>query len=59
MTQRQQDYYAETATTYDSMHVQPGDAHFIALEYIAALLHVVRAKSVLDVDLGPVAPSDS
>ena len=52
MTQRQQDYYAETASAYDSMHVRPGDAHFIALEYVAALLHVVRAKSVLDVGSG-------
>ena len=52
MTQRQQDYYAETASAYDSVHVQPGDEHFIALEYVAALLHVVRAKSVLDVGSG-------
>jgi ubiquinone/menaquinone biosynthesis C-methylase UbiE len=52
MKQRQQDYYAETASAYDSMHVQPGDEHFIALEYVAALLYVVRAKSVLDVGSG-------
>ena len=52
MTQRQQDYYAETASAYESMHVQPGDEHFIALEYVAALLHVVRARSVLDVGSG-------
>jgi ubiquinone/menaquinone biosynthesis C-methylase UbiE len=52
MTQRQQDYYANTASAYESMHVQPGDEHFIALEYVAALLHVVRAKSVLDVGSG-------
>lgn len=52
MTQRQQDYYAETASLYDSMHVQPGDEHFIALEYVSALLDVVRAKSVLDVGAG-------
>ncbi len=52
MTQRQQDYYAETASAYESMHVQAGDEHFIALEYAAALLHVVRAKSVLDVGSG-------
>jgi ubiquinone/menaquinone biosynthesis C-methylase UbiE len=52
MTQRQQDYYAETASAYESMHVQPGDEHFIALEYVAALLQVVRAKSVLDVGSG-------
>jgi ubiquinone/menaquinone biosynthesis C-methylase UbiE len=52
MTQRQRDYYAETASLYDSMHVQPGDEHFIALEYARALLDVVRAKSVLDVGSG-------
>ena len=52
MTQRQKDYYAETASAYDSMHVQPGGAHFIALEYVAALLHVVRAKSALDIGSG-------
>jgi hypothetical protein len=27
------------------MHIQPGDAHFVALEYAAALLHVVRAQA--------------
>jgi ubiquinone/menaquinone biosynthesis C-methylase UbiE len=52
MTQRQQDYYAETASAYESMHVQPGDEHFIALEYATALLQVVRARSVLDVGSG-------
>jgi ubiquinone/menaquinone biosynthesis C-methylase UbiE len=50
--QQQRDYYAQTAVLYDSMHVRPGDEHFVALEYIAALLHVVRAKSVLDVGSG-------
>ncbi len=52
MTQQQRDYYAASASAYESMHVQPGDEHFIALEYVAALLHVVRAKSVLDVGTG-------
>jgi ubiquinone/menaquinone biosynthesis C-methylase UbiE len=52
VTQQQRDYYAETASAYESMHVKPGDEHFIALEYLAALLHVVRAKSVLDVGTG-------
>ena len=52
MTQRQQNYYAETASVYDSMHVLPGDEHFIALEYATALLHVLRAKSVLDIGSG-------
>jgi SAM-dependent methyltransferase len=52
MTQQQRDYYTETAPLYESMHVQPGDEHFVALEYATALLDVVRAKSVLDVGSG-------
>jgi SAM-dependent methyltransferase len=52
VTQRQRDYYAKTASAYESMHVQPGDEHFVALEYVAALLEVVRAKTVLDVGSG-------
>jgi SAM-dependent methyltransferase len=52
MTQQQRDYYAETASEYDSMHVQPGDEHFVALEYVAGLLQVIRAQSVLDVGSG-------
>ena len=52
MTQQQRDYYAASASVYESMHVHPGDEHFIALEYVVALLHVVRAKSVLDVGTG-------
>ena len=52
MTQRQQDYYAETASVYESIHVQPGDEHCVALEYATALLQVVWAKSVLDVGAG-------
>jgi SAM-dependent methyltransferase len=52
MTQRQRDYYTETASVYESMHVRSGDAHFVALEYATALLRVVRAQSVLDVGSG-------
>ena len=52
MTQQQRDYYAQTAPAYDSMHVQPGDEHFVALEYVAGLLQVIRAESVLDVGSG-------
>lgn len=52
MEERQRDYYAGTALEYDSMHVRPGDEHFVALEYVASLLDVVRAKSVLDVGSG-------
>jgi ubiquinone/menaquinone biosynthesis C-methylase UbiE len=52
MTQSQQGYYTRTAAAYESMHVQPGDEHYIALEYATALLDVVRAKSVLDIGSG-------
>jgi SAM-dependent methyltransferase len=52
MSQWQRDYYTETATRYETMHVQPGDEHFVGLEYATALLNVVRAKSILDVGSG-------
>ena len=52
MTQLQRDYYTETAAAYNSVHLQPGDEHFVALEYATELLGVVRAKSVLDVGSG-------
>jgi ubiquinone/menaquinone biosynthesis C-methylase UbiE len=52
MTQRQEDYYADTASDYESMHVQPGGEHFVALEYVAALVGIVRARSVLDIGSG-------
>lgn len=37
MTPRQQGYCAEIAPADESMHVQPGNEHFIALEYVVAL----------------------
>ena len=52
MKQQQRDYYVRTSLQYDCMHLRPGDEHFVALEYAAALLHVVRAKTVLDVGSG-------
>jgi ubiquinone/menaquinone biosynthesis C-methylase UbiE len=50
--QLQQEYYERTAAAYEDMHVQPGDEHSIALEYIAQLSRVVDAGSVLDVGAG-------
>ena len=52
MKQQQRDYYAQTSLHYDSIHLRSGDEHFVGLEYVAALLHVVRAKTVLDVGSG-------
>jgi SAM-dependent methyltransferase len=51
-TRRQKEYYERTAEHYAEMHVSPGDEHFIALEYIIAMLSVIRAESVLDVGSG-------
>lgn len=48
---RQHDYYTTTAAEY-GVHVQPGDQHFIALEYMLGLMSVIRARSVLDVGAG-------
>ncbi len=50
--QLQRDYYERTAGQYDAAHVQPGDEHSIALDYIAQLARVVDATSVLDVGAG-------
>jgi SAM-dependent methyltransferase len=49
---RQRSYYAATASQYDDAHVTPGDEHYIALEYVAALMRLVGATSVLDVGSG-------
>lgn len=48
----QRSYYDQTALRYEDMHVNPGDEHYIALEYVLGLLTVVRASSVLDVGCG-------
>lgn len=52
MTQRQQRHCAESAAAYESVHIHLGDEYFVALEYVVALLHVVRAQTVLDVGSG-------
>jgi ubiquinone/menaquinone biosynthesis C-methylase UbiE len=45
-------YYAGTAGTYEDAHVTPGDAHFVALEYMLGLFTTFRVSSVLDVGSG-------
>jgi ubiquinone/menaquinone biosynthesis C-methylase UbiE len=46
------DYYQKTAAQYDRWHVQDGDQHFVALNYLAHLLKAIGARSVLDVGSG-------
>jgi ubiquinone/menaquinone biosynthesis C-methylase UbiE len=45
-------YYTRTAGTYEEAHFAPGDEHFVALEYVVALISALRARSVLDVGCG-------
>src|SRR5437763_1634927 len=50
--QVQRDFYASTAADYDSEMVRPGDEHFVALDYISALVDGFGYRSVLDVGSG-------
>jgi ubiquinone/menaquinone biosynthesis C-methylase UbiE len=50
--QIQSDYYTRTAARYESMHVNAGDEHYRALEYMSALLALHGVESVLDVGTG-------
>jgi ubiquinone/menaquinone biosynthesis C-methylase UbiE len=46
------DYYQKTAAQYDRWHVQEGDQHFVALNYLSHLMKAIGATSVLDVGTG-------
>ena len=48
----QRNYYAETATRYDQMHVLAGDEHSVSLSYVSAFLQRLGARSVLDLGCG-------
>ena len=48
----QRRYYAETASRYDAMHVDPGDEHSLALRFISGLVRQLNLQSVLDVGSG-------
>lgn len=50
--QVQRDFYAETASTYDREFVHAGDPHYVALEFISALVDGYGYRSVLDVGSG-------
>jgi ubiquinone/menaquinone biosynthesis C-methylase UbiE len=51
-TQLQRNYYAETATRYDEMHVSADDEHSVSLSYISAFLQRLGAHTFLDVGCG-------
>jgi SAM-dependent methyltransferase len=48
----QRQYYRETASDYNRMHVSDRDEHFFALSFLASALDYLEAKTVLDVGSG-------
>ena len=48
----QRQYYAETADSYDSMHVHVGDEHYFALGLMLAAVDFCEIESVLDIGSG-------
>ncbi len=59
MTQRergeveiQRRYYAQTARTYDAMHVDVDEEHGVALAFLLAAIDLLQVKSILDIGSG-------
>jgi SAM-dependent methyltransferase len=50
--QIQHAFYTRTSAVYDDMHVVPGDEHYLALEFISALINGMGWGTVLDVGAG-------
>jgi ubiquinone/menaquinone biosynthesis C-methylase UbiE len=50
--QLQHDFYTATAGLYDEQMVREGDEHFVALEFISALVDGFGYRSILDVGAG-------
>ncbi|MBF7730502.1 class I SAM-dependent methyltransferase [Pseudomonas sp. N040] len=49
-TQRR--YYAETASRYDSMHLDENDEHFFALSFMVGVIDYLGIQSILDIGSG-------
>lgn len=45
-------YYEETAASYDKMHLFEADEHYVALGWLASVIHLYRFGSLLDVGCG-------
>jgi ubiquinone/menaquinone biosynthesis C-methylase UbiE len=50
--QIQRQYYADTASQYDQMHVCEGDEHFFALSFLVGMIDYLQVKSILDIGSG-------
>lgn len=48
----QRQYYAQTATEYEELHMQPDDEHYFALAWMLACIDQLGCTSVLDVGSG-------
>jgi ubiquinone/menaquinone biosynthesis C-methylase UbiE len=48
----QRNYYAETSSRYDQLHVSADDEHYVSLSYISVFLRRLGARTVLDVGCG-------
>ncbi len=48
----QAEYYEATANQYNAMHVNEGDEHFVAMEYMLGLFVTLSIGTVLDVGCG-------
>lgn len=48
----QREYYARTAADYDAMHVEEGDEHYRALDWLSNLIAQNSFQSVLDIGSG-------
>jgi ubiquinone/menaquinone biosynthesis C-methylase UbiE len=48
----QREYYAKTASNYDSMHVSEKDEHYFALRFLEAVIEFYEIKSLLDIGAG-------
>ena len=50
--QIQRQYYAQTASSYDQVHVSDDDEHAFALHWLSSLISAYSIQSVLDVGSG-------
>lgn len=48
----QRNYYSETASSYDDMHLSPDHEHYVSLSYISAFTRQLGVRTVLDVGCG-------
>lgn len=48
----QHEYYSTTAKDYDDKHLSHSDEHYLALNYLAGIIHFHNFESILDIGAG-------